>query len=580
MRKLLTIFLLLASVNLSAAYYYVKNGGNDSANGLSDATAWATLNKVNTTSLSAGDKVFFKRGDTWEEILQPSTSGTLSNRITFGAYDDGYDPIITAKGDVPGWSSSGNWTSQGSNRYSIGCSSIDRIRIWLNGVEAKRAQTTATVNSTTKWYFASNVLWVYSTTNPASGYTSIEKSGVRNYALYISGKNYLTFENIDFQSGNYNCVYITGSDFITFDGCSIGNGTPAYGLNATNSDYGEVSSCLIDAGDRLMDAWQAQNSEDGIHLGNNVTYWDIHDNIFQDWGHDCIRVSAYNAGSVNSFNKIHDNYFSASNVDYCRGIDINAIAGGSQGNEVYNNYFYDFSEQNQLNCPGLKFYNNIINTIRITPYRSGSNQQVGIGIEVYDEDFDADGMMIYNNTIMNCAYGGLRMIYYGEETDEIIENNVIANNIFYNNGASNSYYQITVYNSSTKIIDNEFKYNLFYYSGQTARISYRGSNLTVAQFNTADSYGDVISNNIVGDPVFESTTDFHIGLTSAAKGAGTTVISYYDYDGEIWATPPSIGAYEYVSGYIPPDPPQPVNKGLIRIGPVLGSYNGQLVIIE
>jgi len=96
MVKRIIIFAL--SVVLSASFahattYYVKNGGSDSADGLSDGNAWATVTKVNNTSLSPGDTVLFKRGSSWSTQLR-GQSGTSGNRITFSAYDAGALPII------------------------------------------------------------------------------------------------------------------------------------------------------------------------------------------------------------------------------------------------------------------------------------------------------------------------------------------------------------------------------------------------------------------------------------------------------------------------------------------------------
>jgi hypothetical protein len=48
-----------------AATYFVKNGGSDAADGLSDANAWANISKVNSTAFSAGDTINFRRGSTW-----------------------------------------------------------------------------------------------------------------------------------------------------------------------------------------------------------------------------------------------------------------------------------------------------------------------------------------------------------------------------------------------------------------------------------------------------------------------------------------------------------------------------------
>lgn len=44
--------------------YYVSNNGSDQNDGSSPETAWATLEQVNTASLSRGDGVYFERGGT------------------------------------------------------------------------------------------------------------------------------------------------------------------------------------------------------------------------------------------------------------------------------------------------------------------------------------------------------------------------------------------------------------------------------------------------------------------------------------------------------------------------------------
>lgn len=88
-------------VSVVGTNYYIKNGGNDGANGLSDATAWATLNKVKNASKTAGDAFLFKRGDTFNHaveydtwLVDGGTSGTANNPIKIGAYSTGAKPII------------------------------------------------------------------------------------------------------------------------------------------------------------------------------------------------------------------------------------------------------------------------------------------------------------------------------------------------------------------------------------------------------------------------------------------------------------------------------------------------------
>jgi hypothetical protein len=97
------------SVNLSgsgtltltpARTFYVSPTGSDAADGLSSSSPWATLAKVQATTLAAGDSVLFARGGTWTQastatnMLSVSASGNASARITLGAYGSGAAPIL------------------------------------------------------------------------------------------------------------------------------------------------------------------------------------------------------------------------------------------------------------------------------------------------------------------------------------------------------------------------------------------------------------------------------------------------------------------------------------------------------
>ncbi len=81
--------------NATAVYYLSSSKGNDSNDGRSPDTPWKTIQKVNATALLPGDAILFKRGDTWNEEISPSSSGTLTKPIIFGAYGkDGSRPIL------------------------------------------------------------------------------------------------------------------------------------------------------------------------------------------------------------------------------------------------------------------------------------------------------------------------------------------------------------------------------------------------------------------------------------------------------------------------------------------------------
>ncbi|HET8697119.1 MAG TPA: right-handed parallel beta-helix repeat-containing protein, partial [Gammaproteobacteria bacterium] len=91
---LLLIVGSLGAWSADAATYYVRNGGNDSADGKSHATAWASLSKVNGYSFATGDRVLFHEGDRWVGTLTVDWAGTSSQRAVVGSYYlDGSTPV-------------------------------------------------------------------------------------------------------------------------------------------------------------------------------------------------------------------------------------------------------------------------------------------------------------------------------------------------------------------------------------------------------------------------------------------------------------------------------------------------------
>jgi len=99
----IALTVLLGAGSLYATDYYVKNDGDDTKAGTSDALAWKTIAKVNGESFSGDDIIYFKRGDTWREQLTVPDSGTSGHPITFGAYGTGAKPIINGADLLSSW---------------------------------------------------------------------------------------------------------------------------------------------------------------------------------------------------------------------------------------------------------------------------------------------------------------------------------------------------------------------------------------------------------------------------------------------------------------------------------------------
>lgn len=94
--------ILIACLSMSsmclASDYYVKNSGNDGNNGLSDATAWKTLNYA-CSRISSNDTLYLKRGNTWTGSSEGGGENGLiyinnKSNITIDAYATGNNPII------------------------------------------------------------------------------------------------------------------------------------------------------------------------------------------------------------------------------------------------------------------------------------------------------------------------------------------------------------------------------------------------------------------------------------------------------------------------------------------------------
>lgn len=77
-------------------YYIDALSGNDTADGLSEQTAWKTLDQTKGLQLKAGDSLLFRRGSAFEGILEVSVQGTPDKRITIDAYGIGAKPCILA----------------------------------------------------------------------------------------------------------------------------------------------------------------------------------------------------------------------------------------------------------------------------------------------------------------------------------------------------------------------------------------------------------------------------------------------------------------------------------------------------
>lgn len=94
---------------VDATYFISSSEGDDSNNGTSINTPWASIDKLNQTILSSGDKIAFKASDEFIGEIIINYNGTSGNEIVFGAYGIGVKPKIYGSEIITGWTQhSGN----------------------------------------------------------------------------------------------------------------------------------------------------------------------------------------------------------------------------------------------------------------------------------------------------------------------------------------------------------------------------------------------------------------------------------------------------------------------------------------
>src|SRR5690606_30760924 len=93
------------------AKYHIKNGGNDTLDGLSDATAFATWDKAATVAVP-GDTIAFKCNGTYLVISTNNKDGNSGAKYHVTNYGTGANPVIS--GFV-----TPTWTNTGGNIWSF-----------------------------------------------------------------------------------------------------------------------------------------------------------------------------------------------------------------------------------------------------------------------------------------------------------------------------------------------------------------------------------------------------------------------------------------------------------------------------
>lgn len=436
-RTLIILFLLLTGTPLWATTYYVDNCvvvGSDSNNGTATGTPWLTLGKVNGSSFNPGDSVLFERTCTFRGQLYPASSGSAGNPVTYGAYGTGAIPIIDAATLVnSGWSlnSADVWQATLTTQPN---------QVFFNGTFGTIETSIGTVTAPNKWWWSSNVLYVYSTSNPATAFTrpGVEASTLNNALTYgASSLSYFTYTNLQAQYANAIGIYIDGTN--SNPGIVIGPGV----VSTYNWTEGIELQALT--GPLITQSTATYNGFNGMDMSSATTDG-VYDRVIANYNCTQVNGGANNfCAGVKTFDATGATTIKYS-VSCYNGLNIPTPATNIEGEGIW----FD------TNGPGSIIEYNVVcgnwlggidedvsggytiigNVVWGNDVSAATGQWESSGIFINtDAAMSMTGSVIYNNTVYANGNTGIAVIgpnpteYTNGCTNILVENNIVVGTV-------------------------------------------------------------------------------------------------------------------------------------------------------
>jgi len=539
--------------------YYVRDGGDDDASGLTPGEAWGTVARVNAQEADQpGDRILFRRGDTWREELVIQWSGEPNAYITFGAYGEGTKPRILGSEQAAGWQAvSGRanvWRAatsldaplslHGNHPGSIFFVYDDGTVEW-GTIQAHEQLNVCQVNTPFDqlnaefdWCWQDDAVYVYAPADPDDRYAAVE---------------------VPQRSGSITMVSHQPQQYITIDGLDL-----MYGIQQGYDDDWPMNYAV--KGLNIINCHIAYIGIQGGESAYGMTIWHsdmlVKNNDIHDCGRRSISYNVYTDNADHPDDLIFDNVLFEGNVlhngYHTTGFDIShgAQNPGTFRNFVFrNNYIWDdpaddpadipndwtsmglFMESNAAAFVDFKVYNNIFKHLK----------QKSIAVN------GVDNLRIFNNTIygMNANIGSHRpMVSIGGTNDALMFNN----NIVYGTVRREDFLVHCVYLDPENTTVRSMNHNLYFQEDDRrvihhiAPVSYQMSDWDL--FQTATRWD--LDSPAPRNPLFVDAEngDFHLQWQGAVKSpaidAGVPVPGRRtDFYGNPIVGTPDIGAIEF-----------------------------------
>ncbi len=456
---------------------------------------------------TSGNTYLQKKGTTAREMVTIGASGAdASHLITLGSYGTGDNPILSGAAIITNVS----FTLTAGQTYTYESTytliTYGTAMVWENGVRLTVQTSIATVEATAGTFWISGgKVYVHSSDNSSvitNGKVYEVPKVTENF--WDNGNSYIWLENFE-------TIRTSGNDANTVGGIKL---TGSYNTisNVKSHDHRRHSLIFytgatnnLATGCETYDSWSTSPL---TFFGAGTTL-----NIFE-------------------FGKTHD--ATAYGAAYMHGgATINTV----RTSEIYN------SASNVLSL-AVDAHSNIITKCKIYGtavkglYIGGLSNEISYNQIIATSWTDIPmylltdgGTLIYNNTMIGGA-SGFYFINIASGTGVKVKNNI-------SKGADRF-----IYVANGAQTDFESDYNIV--NGYITRYGnwLGATKATLAIWNAASGQD---AHSSEADPLFRSSTDFHLQSSSPAINAGVDVGLTSDFEGKSisWVGAPCIGAYEY-----------------------------------
>jgi uncharacterized repeat protein (TIGR02059 family) len=565
MKNAIIIIFLFINLTLSGATYYISPGGSDSNSGSSSAP-WKTLAYACSKATASGDIIHVNAGTYLETNQCVLAAGVSIEGVGVTSYIKSHFASTRGGGGISGAAIKLSSSSEGTN----GNQSISNIKLDGDNLAGNLDGSVAYVG-----------ILVFKRSN-----VKIHDCTIVNFytaGIAFHGTNVYSQPTTSYAKGNelYNCTMQNCSSIsdINWGGSAVIEIGGQDGLLIHNNiltqtgvtnGYGDVlAGVYYNKGLKYYNNKSYKPDDNNGNWNFHIEMWnveggfEIFNNEFHGGDNPIDIAGAFNnKGSYNYSWYIHDNLFYSAPTTVTSKYAIQMEDTYSEDVWIYRNRFTNWpcaiNTTNGGSSP-TQILKRIYIAYNIFDYEAWTypdQYQNIFRLRAASGKGDFDGFNIYNNVIKGPTDAYTTAIKIEIESGAKIANLNIKNNIILNHG-----------NSNWLDVDNSGSINGLYINNNIL-YNNAGNNDPSISGNSVSNY--TFTSNLTSNPLFVSSTDFHLQTSSPAIGKGLTLAGQTtDYEGKTLNNPPSIGAYESGSAATAPEIPIYQNSAVANASPTL-----------